>query len=349
MARYDRIAPLVAPARDHAFPAWPVLLDLEKQDRDADVCRRARLRFLALRPVSRLLDREAGSVTNDSYLRQIEMVREELASLSPRDVERARVGRFLRQIEDRDSLHLSIALLEFAEQAHAAGHDFAAREYAATAHTFAVKAGAAAQQATANRLLDRISGPKAEEQVDEAILESSWSALSNTEDSAERLRVLELIGRALLSAQLTPAAERCFAILAQKSTDMTVRSRARAAHALAAALSGQPEAFRERRLALLTDGAEWLPDPRVAASVHNDLAHGCVAVGDADYAREHLRFAIAIARRQDYDAMLKRAEGILTALEQNTDVLMQRAQPSSDAAQRIAAQIERLELPTPAQ
>jgi hypothetical protein len=57
---------------------------------------------------------------------------------------------------------------------------------------------------------------------------------------------------------------------------------------------------------------------------------------------------IGLARRHNYARMLTRAESILTALEQNTEVLLQPRQASTEAAQRIAAQIELLELPTPA-
>ena len=349
MARYDRIAPLTSPSRDHAFPAWAVLRDVEKQDRDVDVCRRARLRFLALRPVRRLLDRDAVAVSEQSYLRQIEAVREELGSLSARDVERARLTRFLRQIEDRDPARLVTALLEFAQQVLAAGHDYAAEEYALTAQGLAASTGSGQRQAAA-RVLERIARLRAGEDVapDDAALEMGWDTLRQTNEPAERARVLELLGRALLDARMYPAAERCFAIMVQKPADSTARSRGRAAYGRVAALGGRADTFREERTALLGDMAEWGPDPRVAASVHNDLAHGCVAVGDADDAREHLRLAITIARRQGYDAMLKRAEGILTALEHNTEVLLQPGRSSSEAAQRIAAQIERSELPTPA-
>ena len=55
MARYDRIAPIAAPARAAAFPGWLVLRDLQGRERDAELARRARLRFLALRPLRRVL------------------------------------------------------------------------------------------------------------------------------------------------------------------------------------------------------------------------------------------------------------------------------------------------------
>jgi hypothetical protein len=336
MARYDRIAPLNSPTRDRAFPAWPVLRDVEGQDRDADVCRRARLRFLALRPVRRLIDRSGSEVSAESFGRQLEAVREELSSLGTRDVERVRITRFMRQIEDRDQRRIVSALLDYAEQAHAAGHLHAAEEYARTAEM--------AQTGAAQELLARMQAPPAAEDH-AAALETGWTELRQTQEPRRRAQVLENIGRALLGLGLFTAADRCFAIITQRPADLSLRSRARAAHALVAALAGDDAGFRTRRVALLNDDSEWAPDPRVAAHVHVDLAHGCLALGDMDFAREHLRAAITIARRHDYLAMLTRAEGILTALEQNTEVLLQPLQSSSEAAQRIAAQIELLELP----
>lgn len=338
MARYDRIAPLNSPARDAAFPGWPVLRDLEGQDRDADVCRRARLRFLALRPVRRLID--VGTVSAESYNKQLEAVREELGSLSARDVERARVTRFLRHVEDRDPKRLVTALLEFAEQANDAGHVHAAEEYAVTANSVTPH--------VADTILARIAEGDRDMTVDVAALESAWNELRQIEDAGQRARILERLGRSLMALGMFTAAERCFTLVLQRSADLSVRARVRAAHAGLAAATGNAAAFRERRAGLLNDDAEWAPDPRVAASVHIDLAQGSVAARDTDYAREHLRAAITIARQQNYGAMLKRAEGILTALEQNSEVLLHFGQQSTEVAQRIAAQVESLELPAPA-
>lgn len=339
MARYDRIAPLSSPARDHAFPVWPVLRDIEGQDRDVDVCRRARLRFLALRPVRRLVDRGIQEVSAESFARQLETVREELGSLPARDVERVRITRFLRQVEDRDQRRIVAALVEYAEQAHAAGHVHAAEEYALTAGMVDEEAG--------SDVVARLSAP-AERDEHAFTLEQAWNELRDTKDPSRRAYILERMGRSLLGLGLLKAADRCFAIIVQRPTDLSLRSRVRAAHALNAAAAGDEATFRARRAALLNDDAEWSPDPRVAASVHIDLAHGCLALGDVDFAREHVRAAITIARRHSYEGMLTRAESILTALEQNTEVLLPPRQASSEAAQRIAEQIELLELPTPA-
>jgi hypothetical protein len=340
MARYDRIAPLISPERDHAFAGWPVLRDIEGQDRDADVCRRARLRFLALRPVCRIAGREPGAVSAGSYGREIERVKTELAGLPARDVERIRVSRFLRQIEDRDQTRIVAALLDFAEQAYAAGHENAAREYALTAETL--------EQGAAVTALERFTVWDFDEVDPATALEAGWNALRQTDDVDQRAAILERVGRALVGLRMLTAADRCLGMVIQRQTNLSVRSRARAAHVLCAALAGERASMREGRTALLNDDGEWGPDPRVAASVHIDLAEACVLVEDLDDAREHVRIAIGLSRRHNYAGMLIRAESILTALEQNTEVLLQPRQPSTEAAQRIAAQIELLELPTPA-
>jgi hypothetical protein len=339
MARYDRISPLISPEREMAFPAWPVLRDIEGQERDSDVCRRARIRFLALRPVRRVAGREPGAVSLASYTREIERLREELSVLPTRDVERLRIMRFIRMIEDRDPKRMVSAVLEYAERLDAAGHKHAAREFALTADV--LEAGAA------TALLERLDQTDATDSDPATALEAGWNALRQTEDVERRGPILESIGRALLNLRLLTAADRCLGMITQRQADVSVRSRARAAHVLCAALASDAEVARSRRNALMNDDAEWAPDPRVAASVHTDLAQSCVLIGDLDDAREHLRIAISLARRHNYAGLLDSAEGILTALEQNTEVLMQ-PRASSEAAKRIAAQIELLELPTPA-
>ena len=341
MARYDRIAPLTSPERDQAFPGWPVLRDIEGQDRDADICRRARLRFLALRPALRLAERHTQRPSTESLGRQIQFARDELSGLAARDAERVRLTRFLRQIEDGDARRLVPALLQFAEQSYAAGHVHAAQEFAHTAEI--------AEAGVARSLIDRIAGAPTGAGDDHGhTLESGWNDLRLTDDVERRALIMETIGRALLGLRMLTAADRCFAMIIQRQTDLSIRSRARGAYALIAALAGDASSFRERRAALLNDDVEWAADPRVAVSVNIDLAHGCVVVGDLDYAREHLRSAITMARQHDYADLLKRAESILAALEQNTEVLLQPAQPSTEAAQRIAARIEEFDLPTPA-
>jgi tetratricopeptide (TPR) repeat protein len=130
MARYDRLAALSAPGWESALPCWPVLRDLEKDERDADAGRRARLRFLALRPVHRLAVIGPAAVPAESFERQVERVREELGQLPARDAERAVLARFLNELRSRNPDVVVAATLQVSEFAESNGHIGAAEEYA---------------------------------------------------------------------------------------------------------------------------------------------------------------------------------------------------------------------------
>jgi len=156
MARYDRIAPLPMPERGKTFRAWSALGDLEGRERDAELARRARLRFLALRPVHRLLHHGIDRVPVESYERQIEGVREELGHLSARDPERAHLAAFLHRIRERTPTALVSATIEMGEAIEAAGHYRAAEEYYLTALELAEMCGLGQDQTTALRLLGRV-------------------------------------------------------------------------------------------------------------------------------------------------------------------------------------------------
>lgn len=156
MARYDRIAPLPAPLRENAFPAWLALRDIDGSDRDNEVSRRARLRFLSIRPIARLLDRGIAGVSRESYLAQIEAVREELGYLPARDVERVRLARFLHQVEARDPARIIAATLEMADACAVAGHTYAAEEYALTALGLAKANGEVRLEGCAHLALSRV-------------------------------------------------------------------------------------------------------------------------------------------------------------------------------------------------
>jgi hypothetical protein len=420
MARYDRIAPLAPPTRESAFPAWLVLRDIEGNDRDVEVARRARLRFLAIRPVMRLLDRGIDGVSRESYIAQLEGVREELGYLPPRDVERARLARFLHQVEDRDAARVIVGTLEMADACSVAGQTFGAEEYALTAiglaaasdnqrllgiaHTVvariyrlrgdwadadanALKAAAIAQSvaeltdlvnARAELALSAAGQGNADalqilratlaemraardtqaEALTEArlcecslvlgdpsgALEHGWPALRQLDDLRERALLLEHVAAAFARLGLHKAAERCYTMVAQRGVDPSLRTRARAAQAVEAASSGSAPLFRERRAALLTDAAEWTADPRIAALVHLELGRGCVMTNDTDFARDHLRDAITLARRYTLADILARAEEVLTALERNTtrDLVAVVGGGPTEAARRIAEQAEAL-------
>jgi tetratricopeptide (TPR) repeat protein len=156
MARYDRIAPLPMPDRARVFPAWYALADLEGRERDADLARRARLRFLALRPVRRLLRQGIDRVPVESFERQIEGVREELGHLSARDPERASLARFLHRIRERTPSAVVHATLEMGEVIESSGHYRAAEEYFLTAFELAEACGLGEDQTTALRLVGRL-------------------------------------------------------------------------------------------------------------------------------------------------------------------------------------------------
>ena len=416
MARYDRIAPLTPPARDNAFPGWWVLRDLEGIDRDVELARRARLRFLALRPVRRLLDRGPANVSRESYLSQIETVREELGYLPARDGERARLARFLHQIEDGDPTHVTSATLEMADGCASAGQVYGAEEFAMTALGLgenltdkrlagvanatlsrvyrmrgqtkeaieAARAAVAAAEASGNHAdgvrakfelaMSTVASGDADEarkiavaattgasdQVNAlaearlsafdlatgdpaAALEHGVPALRRLDDLRERANLLETLGRSFAMLGLHKAAERCFTIVAQRGVDPSLRARARAAQALSAALTGGVQAFHDRRAALLNDSTEWSADPRVVSLVHLELGRGCMLVRDVDDAREHLRAALATARKHQLPDILAQTEGVLVALEKNaTEQLIGVIPPLADTTRRIAEQFESL-------
>jgi tetratricopeptide (TPR) repeat protein len=133
VARYDRIARIESPARADAFAGWLALRDLEGHEREPEFGRRARLRFLALRPVRRLLDRGLDGVDDASLYRQIEGIREELGHLPSRDTERRLLADYLREVEGRDPDRLTRAVLALGHTAEAAGHGYAAEEFYLTA------------------------------------------------------------------------------------------------------------------------------------------------------------------------------------------------------------------------
>lgn len=127
MPRTDRIATLDPPAREHAFPSWPSLRDLEKQPPDTNAERRARLRFLALRIMRRLADHGAA-VPQHSLLRQIEAVETSLKRLPANDIGRIRLSRFLRVARERSPRSLVTAALDLGEAVEAAGQMHSAAE-----------------------------------------------------------------------------------------------------------------------------------------------------------------------------------------------------------------------------
>lgn len=137
MARYDRIARLGSPRRDHVFTGWYMVRDLENRERDADLGRRARLRFLALRLVDRMTRPGAGK-DDDSLHRQADAVREELGQLPSRDPDRERLAELLEHVSAMDVGAVAAVILQMAAAATEDGHPYAAEEWYRAAHRLAV-------------------------------------------------------------------------------------------------------------------------------------------------------------------------------------------------------------------
>lgn len=249
MARYDRIAPLSAPARDAAFPAWSVMRDLDGNDRDVELARRARLRFLAIRPVRRLLDKHTAAVSRVSYLAQIEAVREELGHLPARDVERARIARFLHHIEEADPLRAIAASLEMADACAAGGQVFAAEEYALTALGLATVHHAERMQGSANTTLARICRMRA-----------LWTDAAQYAGRAEAI--------------------------AEAANEIGDAVRARAELALTAAACGDAAKARMIMAAAL-QAANAAHDPQATALLEAKFCECELALGNADAALQH--------------------------------------------------------------
>lgn len=156
MARYDRIARIEPPARDACYPGWLTLRDLEGREREPELGRRARLRFLALRPVRRLLLRGLDTPPAESLRRQLDSVRRELERLDARDPERARLVEYLTEVGGRSALGLVTATLDVGASAESAGHPYAAEEFYRTGLELAREHDLSAHQVRALRRLARV-------------------------------------------------------------------------------------------------------------------------------------------------------------------------------------------------
>lgn len=382
MPRYDRIAPLPCPTRECAFPAWTVLRDLEGRERDADFGRRVRLRFLALRPVKRLVARGIERVPAESFERQIECVTEQLGALSARDPERGRLANFLHQLRKRTPVSVAAATLDMGEVVEDAEHLHGAEEFYRTALELAEAYGLLPQRAIAHRLLGRVyrkagrwaeaagsyeiaaklsnalgdveqwcrsldglaSTHREQGRFDEArrvydellahgeerrneLLAATalaglcqteldagdpdravglgWLALPRAIDAEQRHAVLCTLGRAFAGLGLYGAAERCHAIVAQRTAAAATRVQA-----------------------LL------------------DLARIAAHVGRSDFARERLREAVAEAQRNGLQRLLLRAEELLADLERGAAgeaISAPVTATPSEYTRRIAAEIETLD------
>lgn len=155
MARYDRIARLAPPKRDQVFTGWYMVRDLEGRERDTDLGRRARLRFLAVRLLNRMM-RWGKGMDEDSLHRQADAVREELGQLPSRDPDRERIAELLKHVGSMDMGGVAESALAMAEAAAADGHPYAAEEWYRTAYGLADAADLQAMATAAAAGLTRL-------------------------------------------------------------------------------------------------------------------------------------------------------------------------------------------------
>lgn len=396
MARYDRIAPLPAPAREGVFPGWLVLADLEGRERDTELARRARLRFLALRPLRRLLALAADAPSAASYARQIEGIREELGHLPARDPERIRLSRYLHEIESRSPAELALAATGLGELVEELGHASAAEELYRTAlelaehyqlpgpravalrhlgmlcasrgrlqdaesHLTAAVAAAAqadargewarAVSASAMLALTRGDTAGARAALGEALrqgrswgdaevqsvagaglsrvalaageaesaLESAWTALERAADPTMRAAALHGAGMALRALGLFDAAARSHDLVAREPAASPVDHwRAEGELALTLAEAGRVDDFLAARRRVLRETREMPPAPYAAALLQLRLAQASVFAGTPDFARDHLREGLEVARRGGYGDLVAELEALLPRLERES-------------------------------
>ena len=416
MARYDRIARIAPPERDGCYPCWLTLRDLEGREREPELGRRARLRFLALRPVRRILRRGGDALDAESLRQQLESVRDELGVLPDGDAERARLLRYLEEVGGRSPLGLVTATLDVGAAAEVEGHPFAAEEFYETALELARSDGLKPQEMAALRQLGRVLRNRGEheraiERLEEAAalaekvgddvqwarardgiaavaadrgdadeareilaairdrgdaagrgevravadaglcalelaagntdaaLEAGWNAVTGfPADVEDRNGVLLNLATAFRRIGLLPAAESCYRIVRTRSTWPEHRFEAEAELAVVAAETGNVDAFRERRVEMLSRD---LKDAHLAALVQLALGRGAVLIGDNDDARHHLRTAISTARDAGLDSILVRAEELLETLESGRPPAHGTGRPTA-GSRRVAEQVQAL-------
>lgn len=382
MARYDRIAPLPSPSREAAFPAWPALCDLEADERDAELGRRARLRFLALRPVRRLLHVGIDRVPADSFDRQVEGVREELGHLPARDRERSRIARFLHQIRSRTPLALTTATLNLGEVLEAAEHYHGASEYYHTALELASAYGLTPEQVVAHRLLGRVLRKTGRIEEAEREYRTAAGFADQLEDREQWARSLDGLGQTLCGRKHYEEARRLYREILQRGREFEDPSlisialvglcltevdagdfeqaieygwaafdQAHVGEQRNAVLRGLGNAFLGAGLYPTAERCHRIVAERSSAAFTRvqallDLARVAAHAGRTDLARERLREAVGIASHLGFRELLTRADELLTGMERDAadDSVADSMAPSpSEGTLRIAAEIEALD------
>lgn len=380
MARYDRIALLPAPPRDHALPGWAVLRDLEGRERDADLSRRLRLRFLALRAARRLARRGQEELPEGSLERQIETVREELGQLSPRDPERALLASFLHRLNRPSPLSVTAATLELGEMAEMSGHLHGAEEFYRTAIDFADQYRLTAEQMAARLMMGRVCARMARWEDAESYYRESADLALRLDDRASWARAMGGVAKALVEQSRPSEARRvCDEILAngKEWSDAVVQAEAwkgscevalatgdlenAVSHGWTALELGESGEHRDETLSLLGIAFSRLGLYRAAERCHTlvvqratrprlqtrsrlELARIAAYAGKPDEAREHLRKAMEDAGQHGDRDLLGSAEDLLSALERAAEHGLNPPThaPAGERALKIAEQAESL-------
>lgn len=196
MARYDRIARIAPPDRDDCFPGWLTLRDLDGREREPDLGRRARLRFLALRPVRRLIRRGLDGPTEDSLRLQVEGVRHEIERLNARDPERSRLIEYLAEVGGRSALGLANATLDVGAAAEGAGHPYAAEEFYRTGVDLARAHGLVSHEVRALRRLARVHRVRGEHDAAVTLAREAADCAMQAGETVQWALAMEEVARA---------------------------------------------------------------------------------------------------------------------------------------------------------
>jgi tetratricopeptide (TPR) repeat protein len=198
MARYDRIARIEPPPRSHAFPAWLVFRDLEGREREPELSRRARLRFLVLRCLQRAAGGGERRPEPDSVAQQVAAAQHRVADLPAGDREREALSRCLDRASALTPVAIADAALTGGAGCERNGHGHAAEEFHLTALQVAETHDLREQRLVALLSLGRVCGARGDPGRARTYLESAVAL-------AEAERDLGVLGDALRELAVTLA------------------------------------------------------------------------------------------------------------------------------------------------
>lgn len=248
MARYDRIARIDPPPREECFSGWLTLRDLEGREREPELGRRARLHFMALRPVRRLLIRGLDAPGARSLDSQLEALREQVDQLPPEDAERERLTRYLEEVGGRSPSGLVRATLDVGSAAEAAGHHYAAEEFYRTALELSEAHALDDQRVVALRHLGRVQRERGEWDAAIASLEASASLAEARGDLLEWARSQEAVAAVRLRTGDVGGARALLVRISERArgeSDQAVRAVAAAGRCALELAEGKAEAALE--------------------------------------------------------------------------------------------------------